>query len=214
MPLEATDHQAKQGSHQTIRHGTAEKQGAASCGQRAAQVDQQWLGGFCRDLGNFPAQLIQRNRIGAAPAAQIVQSFQNGEIRAAGSQDPAGLGDVPPAGQRHGYHDAGGDDKGIHPNSPVGRAHTGKSVLHPVYLCALRPASASAMSMRAVQQRPPAAPGQGSYLRSRHLKAEEHGAVNVSQTVSAAHGHGVRQLCLQLVHIGLHALLERRRRPR
>ena len=86
-------------------------------------------------MGNFPAQLIQRNGIGAAPAAQIVQRFQNGEIRAAGSQDPAGLGDVPPAGQRHGYHDAGGDDKGIHPNSPVGRAHTGQSVLHPVYLC-------------------------------------------------------------------------------
>ena len=135
MSLEATDHQAKQGSHQTIRHGTAEKQGAASCGQRAAQIDQQWLGGFCRDLGNFPAQLIQRNRIGAAPAAQIVQRFQNGEIRAAGSQDPAGLGDVPPAGQRHSHHDAGGDDKGVHPHCPVSCAHAGQSVLYPVYLC-------------------------------------------------------------------------------
>ena len=70
MPLEATDHQAKQGSHQTIRHGTAEKQGAASCGQRAAQVDQQWLGGFCRDLGNFPAQLSggEQQRVAIARA--------------------------------------------------------------------------------------------------------------------------------------------------
>ena len=37
--------------------------------------------------------------------------------------------------------------------------------------------------------------------------AKQHIPADLRQGVRAAHGHGVRKLCLKLVHIGLHALL-------
>lgn len=40
-------------------------------------------------------QPLYGHRAGAAPAAQSVEILQNGKIRAAGGEDPTGLGYVP-----------------------------------------------------------------------------------------------------------------------
>ncbi len=59
--------------------------------------------------------------------------------------------------------------------------------------------------IQTAKQRPRRKPG-ALLLGVYGLKAVEHGAVDVRDAVGAAHGHGVAELRLELVHVGLDAL--------
>ena len=114
------------------------------------------------------------------------------------------MGYVPAVRQGHGDDNAGGDDKDVHPSRTISQSQPGEGILYPVYVCAdgqhglPQIQKAVEQSVRLLHQ--------GSFWF--HVsETEEHGAVDLRQRVSAAHGHGVGQFGLQFVHIGLNSCL-------